>query len=209
MIRNSLRTITLSIAALFTFALVASAQTSPTSPRTDFPNITIGNFGQMDNNFYRGAQPLPGDYKSLAALGINTVIDLRNDPTDYEKAATEAAGMKYVNIPMSGWQKPSDSDIQEFLKLANDPATGKFFVHCKAGIHRTGMTAAIYRMTKYGWDYDQAYQEMKNYHFTSGLVHGGLKSYVKNFSQKLGTQKSVASVSSDRPVGAMTAAQSH
>jgi hypothetical protein len=66
------------------------------------------------------------------------------------------------------------------------------------------MTGAIYRMTKYGWTYDQAYQEMKNYHFTSGLVHGGLKSYVKKYSNKLQARKPVSKqpVMEARAVGA-------
>lgn len=173
-----------------TAATANSVFTTPTSPST-FANVKIGNFGQMDENYYRGAQPMPDDYKSLADLGIKTIIDLRNDPTDYEKSAAEAVGIKYINLPMSGWQKPDDEDIAKFLQIANDPATGKFYAHCKAGIHRTGMTGAIYRMTKYGWTYDQAYKEMKNYHFTSGLVHGGLKSYVKSYSNKLQSSKSV------------------
>ena len=92
----------------------------------------------MDERFYRGAQPSQTDYQSLKDLGIKTVIDLRNDPTDYEKSAVEALGMTYINIPMSGWRSPKDRDLEKFLSLANNPETGKFFVHCKAGIHRTG-----------------------------------------------------------------------
>src|ERR1041384_6492218 len=132
----------------------------------------------MDERFYRGAQPLPEDYQALKDLGVKTVIDLRNDPTDYEKTAVEALGMRYINIPMSGWKSPKDHQIEEFLKLANNPETGAFFVHCKAGIHRTGVAGAVYRFTKYGWDYKEAYQEMKNYDFSTGWVHGGLKDYV-------------------------------
>ena len=30
---------------------------------------------------------------------------------------------------------------------------------------------------------------MKNYNFSSGLVHGALKSYVKNYSRKLQSKK--------------------
>lgn len=179
---NFLRNCTFAVLAIFSFSFAAHAQTSP---GTEFPNIKIGNFGQMDENYYRGAQPLAADYSSLADLGVKTVVDLRNDPMEYAKAAVEAAGMTYINLPMSGWKKPKDADIAQFLKLANDPATGKMFVHCKAGIHRTGITAAIYRFTKYGWGYDQAYKEMKNYNFSSGLVHGALKSYVKSYSKNL------------------------
>lgn len=214
MVKNLLRSFTVSLTAILAFAAFTSAQTvpatiaanttvgtavtskvsftSPTSPG-GFANVKIDNFGQIDENYYRGAQPLQTDYSSLKGLGINTVIDLRNDPTDYEKSSVEALGMKYINIPLSGWQSPKDSDIEHFLKIANDPATGKFFVHCKGGIHRAGMTAAIYRMTKYGWTYDQAYQEMLNYHFFTGMVHGPLKSYVKNYSNKLQSSKRVAS----------------
>lgn len=177
-------------ASIGTSQMIGSAQSSaameamPTAPSTTF-KTQIGNFGQMDEGYFRGAQPLQSDYQSLKDLGVKTVIDLRNDPTDYEKPAVEALGMKYVNIPMSGWKSPKDADVQHFLSLLSDPSTGTVFVHCKAGIHRTGITAAAYRMSKYGWDYDTAYKEMKNYNFSSGLVHGSLKSYVKNYANRL------------------------
>ena len=54
------------------------------------------------------------------------------------------------------------------------------------------MTAAIYRFTKYGWGYDQAYREMKNYDFSSGLVHGALKSYVKDYAKRLAAERAAA-----------------
>jgi len=184
------------LVATFLFVLSTAVITpAQTSPSTNFPNIKIKNFGQMDDRYYRGAQPEMDDYKSLADLGVKTVVDLRNDPTDYEKAAAEAAGMKYINIPMSGWKSPKDKDIQAFLSLLNDPETGTVYVHCKAGIHRTGITAAVYRFTKYGWNYDQAYKEMKNYNFTTGWVHGALKDYVVEYARKMESNKASALVS--------------
>ena len=194
--RQIFRTYVAVLAAIFSFAIFAQAQTSP----SHFDGIKIGNFGQMDENYYRGAQPMPDDYASLAKLGIKTIIDLRNDPTDYEKSSAEAVGIKYINIPMSGWQSPKDTDIAQFMKIATDPATGKFYVHCKAGIHRTGITAAIYRMEKDGWDYDKSYQEMKNYNFSAGLVHGALKSYVKKYDARLQQRRTTATAAA--PAGA-------
>lgn len=138
----------------------------------------------MDERYYRGAQPEKDDYAALAALGVKTVIDLRNDPTDYEKPAVEALGMKYINIPMSGWKYSDDKDVEQFMKVMSDPDTGIVYVHCKAGKHRTGLTGAIYRFNKYGWDYDKAYKEMKNYDYTSWPVHFNIKAYVKDYSKK-------------------------
>ena len=160
-----------------------------TAAKKDFSNIKIGNFGQMDERFVRGAQPLESDYQSLKDLGVSTIIDLRNDPTDYEKRSAEALGMKYVNIPMSGWKSPKQADIDTFLALVKNPDTGKFFVHCKAGIHRTGVIGAAYRYTNDGWNYDQVYKEMKDYNYSSGLVHGALGSFVKKMGSRIADEK--------------------
>src|SRR3982074_3510593 len=113
--------------ALVIFALSAvSFANGPSS----FPNVKIKNFGQMDERFYRGAQPKEADYKELAAIGIKTVIDLRDDPESYEKQNVERLGMRYVNIPMSDKDYPKGEQVDQFLKLVANPATGKFFVHC-------------------------------------------------------------------------------
>jgi tyrosine-protein phosphatase SIW14 len=193
MISKFLRVYVVSLAIVLGFTTFTSAQTAP----GNFENVKIINFGQMDERLYRGGQPLPGDYQALKDLGVNTVIDLRNDPTDYEKPAVEALGMKYINIPMSGWKTPKESQINEFLRIINDPASGIVYVHCKAGKHRTGVTGAVYRFTKYGWDYDKAYKEMKNYNFSWWLVHGALKTYVKDYYEKLEDQKSARMKSQD------------
>ena len=168
--------------------------------KKDFSNVKIGNFGQMDERFFRGAQPLESDYQSLKDLGVNTIIDLRNDPTEYEKRSAEALGMKYVNIPMSGWKSPKQEDIDTFLALVKNPETGKFFVHCKAGIHRTGVIGAAYRYTNDGWSYDQVYKEMKDYNYSSGLVHGALGSFVKKMGSRIADDK--ARSVSTQPVAA-------
>src|SRR5688572_24781743 len=88
----------------------------------DLSNIKIKNFGQMDTNYYRGGQPKEAEYKALAELGINTIVDLRNDPTAYEKPTAEGLGMKYIIIPMDDAEYPSDAAITKFLEVINDPA---------------------------------------------------------------------------------------
>lgn len=186
---NSLKKITAALTVLFSFAAFAAFTAAQTSASKDFKNIKIENFGQMDERYYRGAQPLESDYQSLKDIGVNTVIDLRNDPTGYEKPAVEALGMKYINIPMSGWKTPDMADINKFLAIMDDPATGTVYVHCKAGRHRASVAGAAYRYTKYGWDYDQVYKEMKDFNYSNGLVHGKLGSFVKKWGEQLATEK--------------------
>ena len=161
--------------------LVAAGLLFGQTSNTSFSNIKIKNFGQMNERFYRGSQPKESDYKDLATLGIKTLIDLRDDPEPSEKRDAEALGMRYVNIPMSDKEYPHADQIAAFLKLVDEPATGKFYVHCAGGRHRTGVAGAVYRFTHDHWNYDQVYAEMKTYDFYTRFGHGAMKQYVQDY----------------------------
>ena len=175
--------------------VLAVVAVSPAKTHSDptFANINIKNFGKMDARFYRGAQPKEEDYKDLKALGIKTVIDLQDSPTNYEKRDVEALGMRYVNIPMSDSVYPKEESISAFLKLINDPTTGVFFAHCAGGRHRTGVVGAIYRFNVDHWNYDQAYAEMKDYDFYTRWGHGDMKKYVDDYWQHMKANGAAAS----------------
>jgi len=177
--------------AVFAFVLASSITT--VAQQSD---IKIKNFGQMDDRFYRGAQPDEEDYKQLAAIGIKTIIDLREDPTNYEKRDAEAAGMRYVNLPMSDKDYPPAATIDQFLKLVDDPATGKFFVHCAGGRHRTGVMGAVYRFNHYNWNFDQAYAEMKKYDFYTRWGHGEMKKFVEDYATSFQNRVAAATATS-------------
>jgi protein tyrosine/serine phosphatase len=158
--------------------------------------IKIKNFGQMDERFYRGARPKQADFKDLAALGIKTVIDLTENPREDERSTIEALGMKYVHIPMVEKKYPTVETTKTFLKVTNDPATGKFFVHCAGGRHRTGAMGAVYRYQHYNWNFDQVYAEMKQYDFYTSWGHGAFKDFVKDYYDHMQAAKTaVRSVS--------------
>jgi protein tyrosine/serine phosphatase len=174
------RSLLIAIIALF----IASAGNvfGQSIQKADLTNVNIKNFGQMDERFFRGGQPKEEQYSQLAALGIKTVIDLTDQPKDYEKSHVEALGMRYVNIPMSDKSYPQSSQIDEFLKLVADSTTGKFYVHCAGGRHRTGVMGAVYRFNNYNWNYDQVYKEMKDYDFYTRWGHGDMKKFVQDYA---------------------------
>lgn len=186
-LRNVLGTLILG----FAFVIGCSAQevSNQTSPA---PVIKIKNFGQMDARFFRGARPKANDYRDLAALGIKTVIDLRDDPETDARPLVESLGMKYVNIPMIAKKYPTPEATEEFLKTVNDPATGKFYLHCAGGRHRTGAMGAVYRFQFYKWDFDQVYKEMKQYDFYTSWGHGAFKDFVKDYYQRMQEQNKPA-----------------
>ena len=169
--------------AVIALVLASSATAISQEIQQTTTKVTIKNFGQMDDRFFRGAQPKEDEYGELAALGIKTVIDLRDDPESYAKGKAEAAGMHYVNIPMIAKKYPDSSQVEQFLKLVDDPNTGKFFVHCAGGRHRTGAMGAVYRFNHYNWNFDQVYAEMKKYDFYTRWGHGDFKKFVQDYAE--------------------------
>ena len=156
-------------------AITAAAQAGP---RDTLSSIRIDNFGRINANYYRGAQPAGHDYADLAALGIKTVIDLTQDGNAQEPAIVGILGMMFYRIPMTTRETPSPEKLARFLALVNNPANQPVYVHCQGGRHRTGVMTAVYRITDDGWTADQAFAEMKHYKFGADFLHSEFKNFV-------------------------------
>jgi protein tyrosine/serine phosphatase len=167
--------------------------------------VRIDNFGTVNDHYYRGAQPAAADYPGLAALGVKTVIDLTRDGRDDEKGLVEAAGMKFVRIPLTTTEAPAEMAITQFLALVNDPANQPVYVHCQGGRHRTGTMTAIYRMTRDGWTPARAYEEMKQYRFEGFPGHPALKNFVLGY-QPSNERLNLAKATTPQPLAAGTTA---
>ena len=165
------------ITPLFTIAVlvvpVLSAQTPTCSG--------VGNFHQLNQTVYRGAQPSPEGFQSLAHLGVKTVIDLRGPGSraNHEKKIVEGAGMRYVNIPLNGHAAPTEAQVSHLLALLNDHSAGPVFIHCRRGADRTGTIMACYRISHDHWDNQKALAEAK----TNGMswTEMAMKHYVLGY----------------------------
>jgi hypothetical protein len=78
----------------------------------------IKNFDQVDARVYRGAQPTDEGLQYLAKLGVKTIVDLREagDRSKAEERVVTGAGMKYVNVPMTGLTPPTDAEITRTIR---------------------------------------------------------------------------------------------
>ena len=171
-----------SIAAVLSLAMLTAVQGAQQDSEE---TIGIKNFGCVNPILFRGAQPKDDDYKKLAEMGIKTIIDLQRVGEADEQGLVEAAGMKFFRIPMSDRSRPDPAKAEKFLSLVNDPANQPVFIHCRGGRHRTGAMTAIYRLTKDGWNAEQAVAEMKKYDFERGFGHGALKDYVYDYYSEM------------------------
>jgi protein tyrosine/serine phosphatase len=163
------------------------------------PKVDIKNFGQINQAYYRGGQPDGADFVTLKQLGIKSVVDLQEDADSKEPTWVRTAGMQYFHIRLSSRRPATEEQTEYFLKLVNDPANQPVYVHCSGGRHRTGEMTAIFRINHDGWTADQAYAEMKKYHYYSLWGHGSLKTYVFQYYREEQTSQAKAPASEANP----------
>lgn len=170
------------LARLSTAVLLVAAMASTAAASANLSQVRIDNFGKVNDNYYRGAQPEDRDYTDLAAIGVKTLVNLTSEDADPgERALAERAGMHYFQIPMTTHQPPTDAQLAQFMRIVNDPANQPVFVHCVGGRHRTGVMTAAYRMSEEGWTADKAFQEMKQFKFGADFLHSEFKDFVYDY----------------------------
>lgn len=107
-------------------------------------SLPIKNFAQVDDRLWRGAAPTKAGYESLALHGVTTVIDLRaEEDIVVDEVLLSRLGITRVHIPMRDGQSPTEAQVARFLD-AVQASKGRAFVHCGAGVGRTGTMSAAY-----------------------------------------------------------------
>ena len=130
-----------------------------------------------------GEMNAAGFAETVARLKIRTVLNLQDDYPDpdvaesfwnwntiKESALCQRLGVHYVLIKPDLIQRrltpvERPAAVDEFLKLMDDESSYPVLIHCKAGLHRTGVITAVYRMEYEGWSPAQAYHELKAHGF--------------------------------------------
>ncbi|HEY0727642.1 MAG TPA: sulfur transferase domain-containing protein, partial [Pyrinomonadaceae bacterium] len=114
----------------------------------------IRNFLRVNKEFCTGGQPRLEHLEQLKAEGVKSIINLRQ-PSEHRAAEEEAKakelGLRYFNIPVV-FANPKDEQVDEFLKITDDPENRPVFIHCTAAI-RVGAFWLIRRVVRDGWKF--------------------------------------------------------
>jgi protein tyrosine phosphatase (PTP) superfamily phosphohydrolase (DUF442 family) len=130
--------------------------------------------------FYRsGEMTAAGFREAIGLYGFHTIVNLQDEypdpdlPENYfgcgtvkESKLCRHLGVRYVYVPpdlIPRRQVPAGRPeaIDKFLALLDDPDSYPILIHCRAGLHRTGVMTAVYRMEYQGWTPGQAIEDLK------------------------------------------------
>lgn len=115
----------------------------------------VPNFQIVSPQYLRGGQPDQEGLDWLARQGIKTEVDLRGTDRDNAWDPPTSYPLKIVNVPVEDFQQPTFQQVEDFIKVVNEPANQPVYVHCKAGVGRTGLMTACWRISQ-GMSADEA-----------------------------------------------------
>jgi protein tyrosine phosphatase (PTP) superfamily phosphohydrolase (DUF442 family) len=133
---------------------------------------------------YRSGQlTIQGFRDAIDRYGIKTILNVQDDFPDplvqsgyrstvyvHESLMCDQLGVQFRSIA-PGLISPADipkhrpKGIDDFLQIMDDPSVYPVLIHCKAGLHRTGLLCAIYRMEYEHWSLAEAVRELRAHGF--------------------------------------------
>jgi hypothetical protein len=97
----------------------AAASSDVSSTAQKFALAEVPNAGKINDFYLRGAQPSNQGLAEAKKLGVSTVVNLCGwgHEVDSERKRAESRGLRYLNIPVSGWPSPINEQVAQFLAV--------------------------------------------------------------------------------------------
>ena len=141
----------------------------------------VPNLHKVAEGLYRSAQPTAEGMTNLVALGIKTVVNLRDNHSDSDEIGDLTLKARRIEIFTANM---TDKYVDEFLSIVDDTNAVPVLVHCQHGADRTGTMCAMYRILREGWTVDDAIDEMKNGGYGYHSVWGNLPRFIRKSAEK-------------------------
>lgn len=146
----------------------------------------VPNLHKVSDGLYRSAQPTSEGMANLAAMGIKTVVNLRDRHSDLDEIGDLPLQTRRIDIFTA---RMKDEYVKEFLSIVDDPNNAPVLVHCQHGADRTGTMCAMYRILRQGWTPDEAIEEMKNGGYNYHSIWSNIPRFIRKSAARLSDQK--------------------
>jgi len=143
----------------------------------------IRNFTKVDATTGCAGATDPKALVEVAKRGYKSVLNLREATEagaaiDESKAAADAAGLKYIHLPLNG-SKPDPAVVDAFIKIVTDKENQPVYIHCGSA-NRVAALWLAKRMLVDKWTEERALEEANAIGLTNQVLKQFALEYVKS-----------------------------
>jgi hypothetical protein len=174
--------------------------------------LGLGRYNYVENKRFREVAPgkvyrsgqmtADGFIRAVQRYDIRTIVNLQDEYPDpdiqlsvlgggtiKETELCRRLGVRYVHLRpdlVSKREAPTRRPkvLDPYLAMMDDPKTYPVLLHCKAGLHRTGVLVAAYRMEYEGWSPRRALEDLRDNGFgvwASTAANDYIAQYLVNY----------------------------
>jgi protein-tyrosine phosphatase len=140
---------------------------------------------RVDDKIIRGSRPTPDKLRRLYAgacrATVNLCREMPNGDDELIRDAGLAGQMVTAHIKITDNTPPASGDVDALMSYL-DRSNGTVYVHCEAGVGRTGVMVACYRLAK-GWTLVNAMREARQF----GCAMPDQLSFIEDRAAAVGT----------------------
>jgi len=128
---------------------------------------------------YFADQPDAAGFEAARLAGVETVIDLRapNERDWDERAAVEALGLRYFNVPITGEALDADA-IERIEALVEAHRPEPILIHCSSS-NRAGAWLATHLVTRHGISEADAIAVGRRAGITKDVIEARVHTYLE------------------------------
>lgn len=180
--KSMVRLLSVALAVFAQYAAIAAVEGSrPAKWAAAIRCEGVPNLHKVADGLYRSAQPTAQGMTNLVAMGIKTVINLRDNHSDADEIGSLPLKMRRIEIFTANMK---GEYVEEFLSILDNTNALPALVHCQHGADRTGTMCAMYRILRQGWTAEEAIDEMKNGGFGFHSIWINLPRFIRKYSEQ-------------------------
>jgi protein-tyrosine phosphatase len=141
---------------------------------------------KVSDTLRRGSMPSAADLETLQRKGFKSVVNLCLETnSDAINEAANGLTLNTLGLPVEDNRSPTVGHVVRFLDFIRAPKNQPAYVHCQAGVGRTGVFVACYRMAVEGVSPEKALKEATDH----GLAMPNQKAFILELGRMLAARR--------------------
>ncbi len=133
----------------------------------------------IPEKLYRSGKPRESQLEDwIKRYRLKCIINFQFTVAPYEKELAKKYNVKHYHMKLKARKAISDSKWEDVKKIMTNEENHPLLFHCRSGVDRTGLVAALYRIEMQDWPLEDALREM-SFYYHMPFIYPKIQQYIR------------------------------